>query len=623
MVKGPHLLANRYEIRELIGRGGMAEVHLGFDLRLSRQVAIKMLRVELARDNIFQTRFRREAQSAASLNHPTIVAVYDTGEETVVTSDGKSVDVPYIVMEYVDGNTVKDLLSDGQPVPIDEACEIVIGVLNALEYSHNAGLVHRDIKPGNVMLTRDGKIKVMDFGIARAMTDSQITMTQTDAVVGTAQYLSPEQAKGETVDARSDLYSTGCLLFELLTGRPPFKGDTAVSVAFQHVSQAPPVPSSISSDIPKALDNVVLKALTKDRNHRYSSAPQMRSDLLAVMAGRMVSPPVGMGGDTTQLMGATDPEATSVMSATTDMTPNWAKLNSNADSTQFQPVANADEFDQKNKSSKRMKIVWAVIIALIAILGAATGYILLSSPSASQVSDNRVVVPRNLEGLSKDQVAEALKAAGLIMKVGQPIPSDTIPKGTFVSSTPKSGTKVARNSIVTVHFSSGRQESVMPDVSNMTQAEAIDRLQKLGLELENVVTKDDGRFEEGKVIGTNPPAGSQVRKGDKFQLFVSSGRIEVPGDLVGKSKDDAVRILSQYGLSVEISNVATKDQAPNTVLSVSPTGVVNRGSVIRLVVAADPGPSANQGNDNSGNNGSSGNGSGSTSQQGDTGSNNG
>ena len=221
-----HRLAGRYEIRSLIGRGGMAEVHLGFDTRLSRVVAIKMLRRDLAQDSIFQARFRREAQSAASLNHPNIVAVYDTGEEIIEDATGRSIAVPYIVMEYVEGHTVKDLISDGTAVPINEAIEIVSGVLSALQYSHASHLVHRDIKPGNIMLTSEGKVKVMDFGIARALTDSQATMTQTNAVVGTAQYLSPEQARGETVDARSDLYSTGVLLFELLTGRPPFKGDS-------------------------------------------------------------------------------------------------------------------------------------------------------------------------------------------------------------------------------------------------------------------------------------------------------------------------------------------------------------------------------------------------------------
>src|SRR3712207_5690629 len=226
----------------------MAEVHIGHDTRLGRTVAIKILRSDLARDPSFQARFRRETQAAASLNHPAIITVYDTGEDVITAPTGAVQHVPFIVMEYVEGHTVRDILRDGEAVPIEEAVEITAGVLSALEYSHHAGIVHRDIKPANVMLTPTGAVKVMDFGIARAVADSAATMTQTQAVIGTAQYLSPEQARGETVDARSDLYSTGCLLFELLTGRPPFTGDSPVAVASQHVREPAPSPSSIRSE---------------------------------------------------------------------------------------------------------------------------------------------------------------------------------------------------------------------------------------------------------------------------------------------------------------------------------------------------------------------------------------
>jgi serine/threonine protein kinase len=285
---GSRILAGRYEVGELIGRGGMAEVHIGHDTRLGRTVAIKILRSDLARDPSFQNRFRREAQSAAALNHPAIVSVYDTGEDVFTEPTGVVAHVPFIVMEYVEGHTVRDILRDGAAVPIEEAVEITAGVLSALEYSHHAGIVHRDIKPANVMLTPTGAVKVMDFGIARAMADSAATMTQTQAVIGTAQYLSPEQARGETVDARSDLYSTGCLLFELLTGRPPFTGDSPVAVAYQHVREAAPVPSTFASDVPDALDRITLKALAKERDARYSSAAEFRSDLEAAVRGGAV-----------------------------------------------------------------------------------------------------------------------------------------------------------------------------------------------------------------------------------------------------------------------------------------------------------------------------------------------
>src|ERR1035437_9959229 len=279
----PRILAGRYEVGDLIGRGGMAEVHIGYDTRLGRSVAIKILRADLARDPSFQTRFRREAQAAAGLNHPSIVAVYDTGEDHFRNDHGVLQSGPFIVMEYVEGHTVRDILKGDLAAPIEEAVEITEGVLAGLDYAHHAGLVHRDIKPANVMLTPTGAVKVMDFGIARALADVGQTMTQTQAVVGTAQYLSPEQARGENVDARSDLYSTGCLLFELLTGRPPFLGDSPVSVAYQHVREPAPRPSQFASDVPPALDAVVAKALEKDRNLRYSTAQEFTADLQRAM----------------------------------------------------------------------------------------------------------------------------------------------------------------------------------------------------------------------------------------------------------------------------------------------------------------------------------------------------
>ena len=261
MTSQPKLVGGRYELGELLGRGGMAEVHRALDLRLGRPVAVKELRADLANDPTFQARFRREAQSAAGLNHPTIVAVYDTGEETDPVT-GSS--IPYIVMELVEGQTLRDVLREGRKLLPERALELTVGVLDALSYSHKAGIVHRDIKPANVMLTPNGQVKVMDFGIARAVADTSATMTQTAAVIGTAQYLSPEQARGETVDARSDIYSAGCLLYELLVGRPPFIGDSPVSVAYQHVREAPQPPSQLDPEITPDIDAITLKALAKD-----------------------------------------------------------------------------------------------------------------------------------------------------------------------------------------------------------------------------------------------------------------------------------------------------------------------------------------------------------------------
>nr|WP_236654583.1 Stk1 family PASTA domain-containing Ser/Thr kinase [Streptacidiphilus anmyonensis] len=277
-------LGDRYELGGVLGRGGMAEVHVARDVRLDRVVAIKTLRADMARDSVSQARFRREAQSAASLNHPAIVAVYDTGEDYL---DGIS--LPYIVMEYVEGSTLLALTQSGRRLLPERALEMTVGILQALEYSHRSGIVHRDMKPANVMLTRQGMVKVMDFGIARAMGDAGMTMTATSAVIGTAQYLSPEQARGEQVDARTDLYSTGCLLYELLALRPPFVGDSPISVAYQHVQDQPQPPSLFDPQISPDIDAIVMRALVKDREQRYQSADEMRADIERVLSGQTLS----------------------------------------------------------------------------------------------------------------------------------------------------------------------------------------------------------------------------------------------------------------------------------------------------------------------------------------------
>ena len=319
MTAQARLLGGRYQVGELLGYGGMAEVHRGRDLRLGRDVAIKMLRTDLARDDTFQMRFRREAQNAASLNHPAIVAVYDTGEEIAPTGET----LPYIVMEFVNGRTLKEVLAaEGRLLP-RRAMEITADMCAALEFSHRHGIIHRDIKPGNVMLTQTGQVKVMDFGIARALASGATTMTQTSAVIGTAQYLSPEQARGEAVDARSDVYAAGCVLFELVCGHPPFVGDSPVSVAYQHVREAPPTPSDINPDVTPELDAIVLKALSKNPLNRYQSAGEMRADLLRAVAGRPVMATPVMRAEETMALSA--PPAGASRRAATAPRPGWCR----------------------------------------------------------------------------------------------------------------------------------------------------------------------------------------------------------------------------------------------------------------------------------------------------------
>lgn len=581
-----HRLAGRYEVRSLIGRGGMAEVHLGFDTRLSRVVAIKMLRRDLALDSIFQARFRREAQSAASLNHPNIVAVYDTGEEIVSDATNRSLAIPYIVMEYVEGHTVKELISDGTAVPINEAIEIVSGVLSALQYSHANHLVHRDIKPGNIMLTPEGKVKVMDFGIARALTDSQATMTQTNAVVGTAQYLSPEQARGETVDERSDLYSTGVVLFELLTGRPPFKGDSAVAVAYQHVEQIPPTPSSILSDIPDSLDRVVLKALAKNRDDRYRSAAEMLSDLQRVARGMDVGAPPADSWATEVLPSAglvgaraAVPAATSTVSAPA------ARVSST--STSLPAVGSDGDAASKAATARKRRtaiIMTLVVIALLLIGGSVWAL------SRSAATPEAVSVP-NVVGLSQADAKSQIEAAGLEWELNpEKVASDTVDKDAVASTDPAGGAQAEKGSTVRVTISSGPDSVTLPDnLVGMSPDEARQAVEALGLKWEvNSSKVASDTVAEGKVAQTNPSPGSKVKAGQTITAYLSSGsdQVEVP-DLVGMSQDQARSALKAVGL--ELGNVTTvdSDKDKDRIVSQDPeTGSkVKKGTTIAVSIS--------------------------------------
>ena len=581
-----HRLAGRYEVRSLIGRGGMAEVHLGFDTRLSRVVAIKMLRRDLALDSIFQARFRREAQSAASLNHPNIVAVYDTGEEIVSDATNRSLAIPYIVMEYVEGHTVKELISDGTAVPINEAIEIVSGVLSALQYSHANHLVHRDIKPGNIMLTPEGKVKVMDFGIARALTDSQATMTQTNAVVGTAQYLSPEQARGETVDERSDLYSTGVVLFELLTGRPPFKGDSAVAVAYQHVEQIPPTPSSILSDIPDSLDRVVLKALAKNRDDRYRSAAEMLSDLQRVARGMDVGAPPADSWATEVLPSAglvgaraAVPAATSTVSA--------PAAGASSTSTSLPAVSSDGDAASKAAAARKRRtaiIMTLVVIALLLIGGSVWAL------SRSAATPEAVSVP-NVVGLSQADAKSQIEAAGLEWELNpEKVASDTVDKDAVASTDPAGGTQAEKGSTVRVTISSGPDSVTLPDnLVGMSPDEARQAVEALGLKWEvNSSKVASDTVAEGKVAQTNPSPGSKVKAGQTITAYLSSGsdQVEVP-DLVCMSQDQARSALKAVGL--ELGNVTTvdSDKDKDRIVSQDPENgsKVKKGTAIAVSIS--------------------------------------
>ncbi|MFN8184686.1 MAG: Stk1 family PASTA domain-containing Ser/Thr kinase [Candidatus Nanopelagicales bacterium] len=550
-------LGDRYELGETLGRGGMAEVFEGQDLRLNRRVAVKVLRPDLARDPAFQSRFRREAQSAASLNDPNIVAVYDTGED-MLDGAGEHAMVPYIVMEYVDGHTLRELMSSGRRLLPERSLEIMSAVLSALDYSHAHGIIHRDIKPGNVMLTRTGDVKVMDFGIARAVADAQATMTQGNAVMGTAQYLSPEQARGEVVDARSDLYSAGCLLYELLTGRPPFQGESAVSVAYQHVSETPVPPSQIDPAVPPALDGLVLKSLAKNPGDRYQTANEFKADVERALAGLPVT-------GTIPTLRATVPASASTTAS-------------------LQPVGMVDP----GGSAPAKRSPWAWIGVTVLVLAVAAAALFLGRTLFDTGSGKRVTVP-NIVGMSIDEAQRALEAEGLRLGAQTPQTSDE-PEDTVLAQDPDADTRLAVGEAVTVTVSAGKQQTQVPPLEGLTSLDAVrTALRDAKLDLGNVKQVESSE-PEGLVLNQDPEAFTTVDVGTKVDIEVSTGVVEVPS-VVGFTQSAATSALSKAGLDVRVVT-ASSDQPAGIVTSQDPPGgaQVKKGTTVTVTVSSGPAP---------------------------------
>ncbi|HTW17672.1 MAG TPA: Stk1 family PASTA domain-containing Ser/Thr kinase [Nocardioides sp.] len=525
----PTTVGGRYELGELLGRGGMAEVRKGTDTRLGRVVAVKRLRTDLASDATFQARFRREAQSSASLNHPSIVAVYDTGEEPA--TDGSGVSQPYIVMEYVAGRTLRDVLREGRKILPERALEITSGVLSALDYSHRAGIIHRDIKPGNVMLTPSGDVKVMDFGIARAVSDAANTMTQTAAVVGTAQYLSPEQARGETVDSRSDVYSTGCLLYELLTGRPPFVGDSPVAVAYQHVREQALPPSDHDTSLPPEVDAIVMKALTKRLEDRYQSAAAMRSDIERYLAGRPVQatvPPAPATAATTVVPPVADPATTSTA---------------------------LPEAEDTGPRTGLLVGLGLLVIALI--VGGVLLWPKLFPPPIEQDE-----VP-DLGGMTERSARAAIGEAGLAVGEIRREASTEVPANRVIpgSQEPTAGLFVDPGTAVGFTISTGQPQVTIPvNLVGRNRAEVVAELQALGLVADPQEEKSDE--DEGAVIRTDPPPGTPVTTGSTVKVFYSDGRETLP-NLVGRTRQEAEQIVKDLGFVPRFFEDDNHPEVPN------------------------------------------------------------
>jgi serine/threonine-protein kinase len=565
----------------------MAEVHLGHDTRLSRPVAIKMLRSDLARDSSFINRFRREAQSAAGLNHSAIVAVYDSGEDHLTESGGASVAVPYIVMEYVEGQTLRALLNEHSPLDPSEAARITEGTLDALAYSHRMGIVHRDIKPANVMIAPNGQIKVMDFGIARAVADANATMTQTQAVIGTAQYLSPEQAQGHAVDARSDLYSTGCLLFELLTGRPPFLGDSPVAIAYQHVGEAPPRPSVFNPDVSPALDAVVLHALTKDRDARYQDATAFRADLQAARLGRPISDAARgtalAASDATVAIdslaaGAAGAMVTTMIPESYAADPAAADAQVGANTATLPAIGHdPDEEPRKRRGLAYFLLVLAVLGALALLVLAGKGLL-----TGSGDSTQKVAVPSVVD-LPVETADAKIRAAGLVPQATNVASPKEV--GRVIDQSPGPDEQVARNTTVMISVSAGPDTVDIPDLTGYTEDEAKAALANLNLKVGKVTPVDNKPDDKGKVVGTDPAAGASVAVDSVVNLSVSSGKAVVP-QVVGKSRNDAASALSDLGFRIKTTYVDSTE-AEDTVLKQSAQAgqKLDYGSTITLTVA--------------------------------------
>jgi serine/threonine-protein kinase len=556
----PRLLGGRYELDGVVGRGGMAEVYRARDIRLDRIVAVKTLREDLARDATFQARFRREAQSAASLNHPSIVAVYDTGEDMAGPTH-----VPYIVMEYVDGRTLRELLRDDRRLLPERALEITDGVLRALDYSHRNGIIHRDIKPGNVMLTRSAEVKVMDFGIARAVSDAQATMTQTAQVIGTAQYLSPEQARGERVDARSDLYSTGCLLYELLTGRPPFTGDSPVAIAYQHVRENPVPPSRVDPEIPAWADSIVLKAMAKDPAERYQSAAEMRTDIQRALSGVPVAAP---------------PQATEMYAPGTRQMGPGTMMAGAAATGAVSPYGPDDGYGEGGGNGRR-KALWWILGIIAALLLIVIGYLLLSGGGGKSAAVPSVV------GQTQAAAVTAVQKAGLTPKVVK-MASVSVKKGTVISSNPQFGAKVAPKSVVTLNVSTGPGKVKMPKVTGESETAAQNQLQKF-----HVITKTAANSTEpqGTVVRQNPDPGTLLLPGSTVTIWVSGGGTAVQ-NTVGDPQNTAVQILQGQGFKVHtVVTAGPANSTPGNVFQQNPaSGTLPAGSTVTIYVASTPTP---------------------------------
>jgi beta-lactam-binding protein with PASTA domain/predicted Ser/Thr protein kinase len=535
----PQHLSDRYEIGEILGFGGMSEVHLARDLRLHRDVAVKVLRADLARDPSFYLRFRREAQNAAALNHPAIVAVYDTGEAETATGP-----LPYIVMEYVDGVTLRDIVHTEGPMPPRRAIEVIADACQALNFSHQHGIIHRDVKPANIMISKAGAVKVMDFGIARAIADSGNSVTQTAAVIGTAQYLSPEQAQGLPVDARSDVYSLGCVLYEILTGEPPFIGDSPVAVAYQHVREDPLPPSARHKEISPELDAVVLKALAKNPDNRYQTAAEMRADLVRVHSGEAPDAPKVL----------TDAERTSMLAST----PTHQRIPPIDHQPRQQPG-----YVERDRGGSIGR--WLIAVAVLAVLT-----VVVTIGINMFGSNTRDVQVPDVRGQASADAIASLQNKGFKTRTQQK-PDSKVPPDHVINTDPDANTSVGAGDEIAINVSTGPEQREVPDVKNLSFADAVEKLKAAGF----------GNFKQGnspstpelkdKVLGTNPPANQTSAITNEITVVVGSGpESKLVPDVKGQAVESAQQVLVASGFPNSVPVPVDGTEPSGSVIGTNP-----------------------------------------------------
>ena len=574
MINNERLIAGRYRIGSLVGRGGMAEVYEGYDTRLGRTVAIKLLKSDLANDPSFEEKFRGEAQASARMAHPSIVRIYDAGEEETTDSNGNLVKTPFIIMELVKGKLLREIIHAGQ-VDIEKAIRYVTGILSALEVSHRSGIIHRDIKPANVMISENDAVKVMDFGIARAVSDNSATQAATAGIVGTAQYFSPEQARGETVDARTDLYSTGVILYELLAGRPPFKGESAVSVAYQHVSELAPNPSDFNPQVTPELNAVVMRAMAKDRDERFQSAEEFREHLLAAQSGVVV----------------TRPQPKPI----TQIEPVQVDATELLEKPESLPTALLEGFEtapseQVSISSNKVGIgvLWGLGTGVAVILiGLVFWLFSIGANTNTNPSGNGVTVANVADSLYEDAL-EALTAQDLVvLRVYEQ--SDTVPAGVVIRQEPEAGTLVLPKTPITVYVSSGATEVVVPNLVGTQEANAVAMIEQAGLTVGSITVTGSPSVAEGVVITSDPVAGAKLPQGSVVNLILSNGKVTVP-DVRNLAVTEAISLMTNpavgYSTSVEIKNASSCNGNPGNVVidqSIPPGEAKQKQNIILYV----------------------------------------